>query len=330
MGKHRWIKLAIFVFVLIAAAGGYAWFDRQTEKLPAGIASGNGRIEATEVDIATKLAGRLESVLVQEGDMVLAGQALAHMETRELYAQRRNTVAETRRAEEEQRYTAAMIDQCRTELALAEKDLERYRSLYEGKCISLQSLQRQEAAVQSAQAALAAAKARFANAAASIDAVKAKTDEIQSYIDDSTLTSPISGRVLYRLAEPGEVLAAGGRILTILDITDVYMTIFLPTQQAGKVDIGTEARIVLDALPERPISARVSFVSAKAQFTPKEVETRTEREKLMFRIKVKIDPELLKAHAEKVKTGLPGIAYLRLEPDLMWPQSLQHPLGEVN
>ena len=268
LGKHRWIKLAIFVFVLIAAAGGYAWFDRQTEKLPAGIASGNGRIEATEVDIATKLAGRLESVLVQEGDMVLAGQALAHMETRELYAQRRNTVAETRRAEEEQRYTAAMIDQCRTELALAEKDLERYRSLYEGKCISLQSLQRQEAAVQSAQAALAAAKARFANAAASIDAVKAKTDEIQSYIDDSTLTSPINGRVLYRLAEPGEVLAAGGRILTILDITDVYMTIFLPTQQAGKVDIGTEARIVLDALPERPISARGVLCVRKGAIYP--------------------------------------------------------------
>ena len=280
--------------------------------------------------LATKLAGRLDAVLVQEGDMVAAGQVLARMATRELQAQRRNAVAETRRAEQEKCYAAAMIDQCRSELALAEKELERSRSLYEGKCIPLQTLQRQETTVHSAQAALVAAKARLANAAASIDAVKAKTDEIQSYIDDSTLTAPLNGRVLYRLAEPGEVLAAGGRVLTLLDITDVYMTIFLPTQQAGKVDIGTEARILLDALPDRPIPARVSFVDSKAQFTPKEVETRTEREKLMFRIKVKIDPQLLKAHAEKVKTGLPGVAYLRLDPDLAWPQTLQNPLGEVN
>jgi HlyD family secretion protein len=326
-GCTKWVLAAI---VLIAAVGGYAWFGRRTAELPVGIASGNGRIEATEVDIATKLAGRLDAVLVQEGDMVAAGQVLARMATRELQAQRRNAVAETRRAEQEKCYAAAMIDQCRSELALAEKELERSRSLYEGKCIPLQTLQRQETTVQSAQAALVAAKARLANAAASIDAVKAKTDEIQSYIDDSTLTAPLNGRVLYRLAEPGEVLAAGGRVLTLLDITDVYMTIFLPTQQAGKVDIGTEARILLDALPDRPIPARVSFVDSKAQFTPKEVETRTEREKLMFRIKVKIDPQLLKAHAEKVKTGLPGVAYLRLDPDLAWPQTLQNPLGEVN
>ena len=101
------------------------------------------------------------------------------------------------------------------------------------------------------------------------------------------------------------------------------MTFFLPTDQAGKVVIGADARIVLDALPGLPIPAKVSFVSPTAQFTPKEVETRTEREKLMFRVKVKVDPELLKHYAERVKTGLPGKGFVRLDATAAWPEALK-------
>ena len=107
-----------------------------------------------------------------------------------------------------------------------------------------------------------------------------------------------------------------------MDLTDVYMTIFLPTAQAGRLAVGAEARIVLDAAPEFIIPARVSFVAARAQFTPKAVETRGEREKLMFRVKVKIDPGLLKQHVEKVKTGVPGVAYVLLDTERGWPEAL--------
>ena len=101
------------------------------------------------------------------------------------------------------------------------------------------------------------------------------------------------------------------------------MTFFLPTTQAGKVAIGADARIVLDALPGLPIPAKVSFVSPTAQFTPKEVETRTEREKLMFRVKVKVDPELLKHYAERIKTGLPGMGYVQIDATAAWPEALK-------
>ena len=327
MRTFRWGRWVMAGVILIGTAGGFVWYESLRPQLPDAFASGNGRIEATEVDIATKLAGRLIEVSVREGDMVEAGRVLARMDTRELMAQLRNAQAAVRQADQERRYAAAMRDQCKSELSLARKDFDRSRRLYESKCIALQTFQRQETAVQSASAALTAAEARIANAGAAIEAVRARADEIQAYIDDSTLKSPISGRVIYRLAEPGEVLAAGGRVLTVLDITDVYMTIFLPTDQAGRVDVGAEARIVLDALPGKVIPAGISFVAAKAQFTPKEVETRTEREKLMFRIKVKIDPELLRAHAGKVKTGLPGVAYVRLDPSAPWPTYLQNPIG---
>ena len=115
---------------------------------------------------------------------------------------------------------------------------------------------------------------------------EAEVDRIQSIIDDLTLVSPRIGRVQYQLARAGEVVAAGAPIVTILDLTDVYMTLFLPAADAGRLAVGDEARIILDPVPDYVIPASVSFVAADAQFTPKTVETTDERAKLMFRIKL--------------------------------------------
>ena len=127
----------------------------------------------------------------------------------------------------------------------------------------------------------------------------------------------------FRVAQPGEVLAAGGKVLNIVDLSDVYMTFFLPTEAAGRVGIGSEVRLVLDAATQYVIPARVTFVADVAQFTPKTVETADERQKLMFRIKAKIAPDLLKKHIRMVKTGLPGVAYVQLNADAQWPDKLQ-------
>jgi HlyD family secretion protein len=101
------------------------------------------------------------------------------------------------------------------------------------------------------------------------------------------------------------------------------MTFFLPTEDAGRVKLGAEARIILDAAPQYVIPAKISFVADVAQFTPKSVETAEERQKLMFRLKAKIPPELLRKHIEDVKTGLPGMAYVRLDPNAEWPARLE-------
>jgi HlyD family secretion protein len=108
----------------------------------------------------------------------------------------------------------------------------------------------------------------------------------------------------------------------MVDLVDVYMTFFLPANQAGRVVLGQEARLVLDAVPQYVIPARVSYVASVAQFTPKTVETASEREKLMFRVKARIDPELLKKYMTAVKTGVPGMAYLRLDQEAVWPEQL--------
>jgi len=318
----RWLT-PLIVVVFIAAGGVVIWQQFQNPDLPAGFASGNGRIEATEYDIATKRSGRVIEVLAREGDMVEAGQVLAHMDTKDLEAELREANAVLREAREGKNYADAIVAQRESELTYARAELKRSLELVKKGHVSQEKVDQSRTARQTAEAALRAARVQVVQSEAAIEAAVARTERLNTYIDDSVLKTPIHGRVLYRLAEPGEILAAGGKVLTVLELTDVYMTIYLPTNQVGKVIVGSEARIKIDALPGFTIPATVSFVAPEAQFTPREVETRTEREKLMFRIKVKIDPELLKARIERVKTGLPGVAFVRLDQNTEWPDELQ-------
>ncbi len=322
-------KTAVVIVALVCAfgAGLMVWKYSLEPGSLEGFASGNGRIEAEEVDIATKLPGRVSEILAEEGDLVEAGQVLARMDTKSLEAQLLGAEAQVNQAVKAREYAAAMVVKSESDCQLAEKKLARSRTLFSDArgAISAEQLDTDVAAARSAQAACTAAEAQLANADAAIKAAEAEVQRINADLDDSILKAPRRGRILYRLTEPGEVLAAGGKVLTVLDLTDVYMTLYLPTSQVGQVDIGTEARILLDALPDVAIPARVTFISPEAQFTPREVETRTEREKLMFRVKVKIDPALLERHIEKVKTGLPGVAYVRLDDSAEWPQHLQPP-----
>lgn len=318
-------KLA--VLVIVGGAGWYAWQTLQptsvADQLPDSVAYGNGRIEATEYDIATKLPGRLVDVMVQEGDMVKAGQTLAVIDTDDLNAQLREAEAGLRVANESRKYALAIVEQHKSELNFAQTELRRSAKLLEKGHISKEVVDQQRTTSAIAQAALTAANVKVVQSDAEIEAAQARIERLQSNIADSTLTAPINGRILYRLAEPGEVLGGGGKVLSLLDLTDVYMSIYLPTAQAGKVTIGSQARIVIDAVAEYTLPAKVTFVSAQAQFTPKSVETRNERDKLMFRVKVKLDSQLLKDHIKQVKTGVPGLAYVLLAPEKNWPRSLQ-------
>jgi HlyD family secretion protein len=279
-------------------------------------------LEAVEVDIATKIAGRLAELGPREGDMVEAGAVVARLDADDLRAQLRAAeaqVVQARKAVEESRPgCASRVPMCRWRArpeAFGEPGRE---GLHQPS-----KLDTDQTGMEGAMAGMDQAQSRVAEAEAALAAAVAKVDSLQATLNDTSLKAPISGRVLYRLAEPGEVLAAGGKALTLLDLSDMYMTIYLPTDKAGQVALNSEARIVLDALPGQPIPAVVSFVAPKAQFTPREVETRTEREKLMFRIKVKPDPAWLAAHRDLAKGGLPGVAYVRLDANAPWPANLQ-------
>jgi HlyD family secretion protein len=211
---------------------------------------------------------------------------------------------------------------------LLEKDVtsrqtfENDEALYQSACADVDTA---KANIQSVEAAIISDKAAVQKAEAAILAAKADADRIQADIDDSTLTAPLDGRIQYRIAEVGEVLSSGGRVLNLVDLTDVYLTFFVPEEVAGQIALGADARIVLDAMDDVAIPASISYVASVAQFTPKSVETRVEREKLMFRVKAKISAELLKQYVEYVKTGIPGVAWVRLDDKEPWPDFLLTP-----
>lgn len=293
MSSKRWLTAGALLVAVIAAV--VIWQRWPRNELGDGFASGNGRIEATEYDIATKQAGRIANVLVAEGDMVKAGQLLVEMDSAELatdlrqaeaglrlaredknqalavVAQRESDIRQARAAvsqrESEIKQVHAAIAQRETELALAQKEYARAQALIDKDFISREQFdqehsrsktaaaalaqeqarqQASEAALaselarqQSADAVLKGAQVQIAQRDAAIDASIARIEKIRTMIADNILKSPIAGRVLYRLAEPGEVLAAGGKVLTVLELTDVYMTIFLPTALAGRITVGT-------------------------------------------------------------------------------------------
>jgi HlyD family secretion protein len=324
------IALAVLVAAALGGVGAYVWHARSLAELPPGIARSNGRIEAERVDIATKYAGRVADVLAREGDWVERGQVLARMDTTEQEAELREAEAAVRQARQQLAGAEAEIVQRQGQLDFAVQEHDRARLLFQKGNIAKELLDRRTFERNTAQAALAAARAAQATAMAAIEAAAARAERLRTVIEDLTLKAPRPGRVEYRLAQPGEVLAAGGKVLTLLDLTDVYMTIFLPTAEAGRLAIGAEARIVLDAAPEYVIPAQVSFVASDAEFTPKQVETQSEREKLMFRVKVQIGRDLLERYARLVKTGLPGVAHVRIASSATWPERLQPRLPDAS
>ena len=331
------IIAAIAITLVCVAAAALFWLQRNAPEgdagllrallgdnaLPEGFAGSNGRIEATEVDVASKLAGRLTEVRVREGDRVEAEAVVARIDTESLEAQLRQAKAEQRRSREESEHARAVVAQRESELEYARRELARAQRLAsQGQYVSEEAVDQARTAVRTAEAALRAARVQVAATEAGIEAAQASIERIGVEIDDSVLRAPRSGRVLYRLAEPGEIVGVGGKVLTLLDLSDVYMVIYLPETVVGRIPLNAEARIVLDAAPEYVIPAQVSFVAARAQFTPKQVETRSAREKLSFRVKLQIAPELLARYEPLVKTGVPGVAYVRLDPDVAWPDNL--------
>ena len=348
--NKAWL-LRIALILLAGVIVFYAWKIFRPNGLPEGFAGSNGRIEATEINVAAKMSGRIEEILVNEGDFVTAGEMLAVMDTAVLEAQQREAEAQLERAKigietaqdqvkqriAEKSTAEAVVAQRKAEFSAAQKRLSRTEKLAERGIVPAQKLdddraelQRARAAVSAANAQVAAADAATSSARSQIvaskseaEAMRATIQRIKADIDDSTLRSPRDGRVQYRVAQPGEVLNAGGIVLNLVDLSDVYMTFFLPTEDAGRVKLGAEARIILDAAPQYVIPAKITFVADVAQFTPKSVETAEERQKLMFRLKAQIPPALLRKHIEDVKTGLPGMAYVKIDPNAEWPADLE-------
>jgi HlyD family secretion protein len=326
--NRKWILVVIGI--AIVGFLGFKFWQSKRFAVPDGIAYGNGRIEAKLADVSAKEPLRVKEVLVQEGDLVQPGQVLVHLDTVTLDAQLAEANAAISAARTQEAVANAGIARSKSQIALARVEVDRAKQMLAENAASQREVDVRTTTLESTTAALAEQQALLQAAKEQVAVAQANAATIQTRIQDATLKSPVVGRVLYRLAEPGEVLGPGGKALTLVNLEDVYMEIFLPAEQAAKLKMGSEGRITADYAPGQAVAGYVSFVSPEAQFTPKEVETKSEREKLMFRVKIQLPKELVLGNIDRIKTGVRGVGYVRVNPATAWPDWLQKGLINAN
>jgi HlyD family secretion protein len=320
--NRRTLNWTLIAAAAAAAVGAAWWVNTQRDRLPDGIHRGNGRLEVERIEIAAKYPGRVVELPVREGDLVKAGDVIARQDPTDLLAQRGAVEAARERAGQAMQRAGAETEVRKVQARIAQLELDHATRLKQDALVSGAEVERRTAQRDGEQAGIRVATAAIGEAMAARAEAEAQIKRINVALEDLVLRAPVAGRIEYRVVEPGSVIPSGGRVATLLNTGEVHMTLFLPTDVAGQLKLGDEARIVLDAAPQFTIPAVVSFVASEAQFTPKYVETATEREKLVFRVKLKVAPELASRYAPYVKAGLTGYGYVRGDATRAWPVSL--------
>ncbi|SEQ33141.1 HlyD family secretion protein [Basfia succiniciproducens] len=323
-------KYVVAILAAVAVAGGTIWYNAQlkAEKL-AGIAAVNGRLELKRLDIATLYAGRVEEMYVQEGDEVQPGQNLARLSSSISQTQVDAANAQKQRAQEAVTRAVAQIDSQQQQLKVAKLELDNAQKLRRDNLVSASELERRQANYRAAVAAVNTAKAAKAEADAAVNQAQAQLEQALSQNSDMLIKAPKSGWVEYQIAEVGNVLGIGGRVVSLLDPTDTYINVFLTSAQSNQVKVGEEARIVVDGM-NAVFPAKITYVAADAQFTPKSVETTEERAKLMFKVKLQIPVEIALQYNKLLKGGMTALGYVKYGQEAQWPENLtvKLPQGE--
>jgi HlyD family secretion protein len=229
------------------------------QTLPDGVVKAEGRTEATQVDVSSKYPGQLAEISVDEGTKVTAGQVIARISSPEFDAQLRAAQSDLQSAKDASGAAEADIASRQAALEFAKSDFERGQELMKTGFITKQTFQERQRNYEAAQAAVQTMTAQRDEAQKSNEVAKAKLQQIQAMIDDLTLVSPRNGEIQYKLKRAGETVAAGEPIVTVLDLTNIYIIIFLHAADAGRLVMEDEACVILDAVPEYVIPARVKL-----------------------------------------------------------------------
>ena len=323
------ISWTVVALAAAAAAGWAAWANSHRDSTPEGLIRANGRLEVERIEIAAKYPGRIVELPIKEGDLVKAGDLIARQDSTELTAQKAAVAASMERAQQAIGRAQAETQVRQVQARLAQMELDHTVKLRKDTLVSGAEVERREAQRDGEAAGVSVAKAAIGEATAAKAEAQAQIKRLDVAIGDMSLLAPVNGRIEYRVVEPGSVIPSGGRVATLLDTSNVYMTVFLPTSIAGKLKVGDEARLVLDAASQFVIPARVSFVAAEAQFTPKYVETATERDKLVYRVKLQVPTEVASQYAQYVKAGLTGNGYVRADAQAAWPKTFDIKLPKL-
>jgi HlyD family secretion protein len=329
MKKERIAVVAAAAVLVLAGLAGWLAFSGG----PAGPAriTASGTVEATEADLGFQLPGRIESIVVREGERVARGAELAALDRAELLARRAAAEAQLAAArallsEMERGARPQELAQARSAVTAAaqrhddaQRDVARARNLFEGGAISREALDKAETAAEVARAQheqaleqLALVEAgprdeRIAAQRALVRQAEAALAQLDVALENSVIRAPFDGVVTVRHREPGEIVAAGLPVVTLMDPADRWVRIYVREDEVGRLSPGQPATITADAYPDRRYTGRITYISGEAEFTPRNVQTPEERIKLVYAAKVAVTGDT----AQELKPGLP--ADVRLE-----------------
>jgi HlyD family secretion protein len=320
--KTKWIFLILVLGILGVVA---LFLFKQSEKMKMKRLLVYGNIEATEVDMSFKIPGRVIHRSVDEGDFVKKGSEVATLEDEDLKRQAEEARASVRVAEarlrealagsrsQEIKQAWATAEKARSDRDQLKSDWERAEALFKEGVIPVQS---REQASTSYQMALAAYKEAMEHydlvkegpRKEDIDALKASLEQAKALLNlrevqlsYANLTSPVSGVVLVKNIEPGEMVSAGTPVVTIADLNDVWLKAYISETDLGRVKYNQKVKVKTDTYPDKIYGGRISFISSEAEFTPKNIQTHEERVKLVYRIKVTLEnPQM------ELKPGMPA------------------------
>jgi HlyD family secretion protein len=323
----RWAKGAAALVLLLLLSAAATWAGRHLGGGAPKPVSLTGTVEATQVDVSVKIAGRIVERLVKEGDAVTRGQLLVRLDDAELAAEVRRQEAALRSAQATLRDLRAgarkeEIEDARAALASAEatremtqREFSRNDELFRRGLIAAQDVDRARQAYQVAQAQERSARERLGllQAGSRPDLIEAARWQVtqaesalsqaQTRLKETTVVSPIDGVVLRKNLEAGETANPGVAILTLVNPKDVWLRAYVPETEVGRLKVGDAAKLRVDAFPNRVFTGRLIEIASEAEFTPRNVQTKKERVNLVFRIKIQIDnPDGL------LKPGLPADA----------------------
>jgi HlyD family secretion protein len=318
------------IVLCLAVLGGLSCAGNGTKD----VISASGTIEAVEVHVASKVAGQLLKLAVEEGSRVRPGDELAVVDHATFDIQLRQAEAGVRLAEaqlallvkgarsEDIRQAEAGLKQAEASLAVAEDDARRMRELAKTGSVTPKQRDDAEARLTVASAgrnfaAEALNKARTLARPEEIRAAEARLDQAQAAADllrktiaDCTILAPAGGTVTHKAVEPGELVVQGATIVTLAELDSVYVMIYVTEKELGRVSLGAAAEVEIDAFPDKPFAGKVTFISPEAEFTPKNIQTKEDRVKLVFGVKVEIENR-----EGLLKPGLPADAVIRVGPE---------------
>lgn len=333
-------KAVVIVFIVLLAGVALLVYSGQRKAQQSEIYY-SGTIEAKDANIAFQVSGRVSGVMVSEGEQVQKDQILAVLEGQEFQSRLDQAKAALERAirgREQlesllsvyQSTLPADVDRAQAGLknagdvlAEARKNYERYEQLFSRGVIAERDRDAMKLSYETARSRLAESDALLRQAkgnlrrieatrkdieaaGAQIDVARAALDQVSIQMQYTTLRAPFDGVITSRNLEPGEVVSPAREVLTLADLSRVDLKIFVDETQIGKVKPGQQAEVRIDTFPGRTFEGQVSFISPEGEFTPKIIQTRKERVKLVYLVKVSIpNPNL------ELKSGMPADAWLR-------------------